>query len=156
MRVYPAATEEEVLQSAGDLASDNFIVHGTWKWIEMQAKAGAPIYRFQFDREVPIPDARKSAGVETLGAVHASELEYVFETFAHKKADWQPEDEALGQKMNAYWANFIKTGNPNGPGLPNWPEFGKSQEQMHFNAQIRSQPEMDRARHVFLDSVISR
>jgi para-nitrobenzyl esterase len=154
--VYPAATEEEVLQSAGDLASDNFIVHGTWKWIEMQAKAGAPIYRFQFDREVPIPDARKSAGVETLGAVHASELEYVFETFAHKKADWQPEDEALGQKMNAYWANFIKTGNPNGPGLPNWPEFGKSQEQMHFNAQIRSQPEMDRARHVFLDSVISR
>jgi para-nitrobenzyl esterase len=130
IKVYPAATDEQALQSAGELASDNFIVYGTWKWIEMQAKARAPIYRFQFDREVPIPEARKSAGVKTLGAVHASELEYVFETFEHKKADWQPEDSALGAKMNAYWANFIKTGNPDGPGLAEWPEFGKSRQVM--------------------------
>ena len=31
------------------------------------------------------------------------------------------EDEATAQAANAYWANFAKTGDPNGPGLPKWP-----------------------------------
>ena len=25
--------------------------------------------------------------------------------------------------MQGYFSNFIKTGNPNSPGLPQWPEF---------------------------------
>ncbi len=31
-----------------------------------------------------------------------------------------PQDSAVAKMMNAYWANFAKTGNPNGSGLPNW------------------------------------
>ena len=155
-KVYPAATDAEAVRAAGDLASDNFIVHGTWKWLEMQRRSGAPVYRFEFDRQVPIPDARKTAqGPATLGAAHASELEYVYETFDSKKADWQQQDRAVGQTMNAYWANFIKTGNPNGPGLPNWPEYGKSRSVMHLDVVSRAKPEDDRARQEFLESVVA-
>lgn len=32
-------------------------------------------------------------------------------------------DEKVAQEMITYWANFVKNGNPNGAGLPNWPEF---------------------------------
>ena len=34
--LYPAATDEQAAQSAGDLASDGFIAYSTWKWIELQ------------------------------------------------------------------------------------------------------------------------
>ena len=154
LKVYPAQDDEQALRSAGDLASDNFIVHGTWKWIEMQTRTNKPVFRFQFDRDVPIPELRKSMGVKTLGAAHAAELEYVFQTFEHKKADWQPEDQKLGSVMSAYWGNFIKKGNPNGPELPEWREFGKSREVMHLNVESHSQTETDRERHEFLDSVV--
>jgi len=155
LKVYPASTDEEALRSAGDLASDSFIVHGTWKWIEAQAKTGKPIYRFQFDRKVPVPEARKGMGLKTFGAAHASELEYVYKTFESKKADWQPEDNKVADAMNAFWANFIKTGNPNGAGLPQWGEFVKTREVMHLDVESRSIKEQDRDRHQFLDSVMT-
>jgi para-nitrobenzyl esterase len=35
--------------------------------------------------------------------------------------DWQPEDFKVSEIMQAFFANFIKTGNPNGLGVPHWP-----------------------------------
>jgi para-nitrobenzyl esterase len=153
LKVYPASTDEEAVKSAGDLASDNFIVFGTWKWIEMQTKTGKPVYRFQFDRAVPVPEAMKSTGLKTFGAAHATELEYVFEMLQSKKADWQPEDQKVAETMNAYWANFIRTGDPNGPGLAKWPNFAKMREVMHIDTQSKALPEEHRDRYEFLDSV---
>ena len=153
LKVYPASTDEEAVTSAGDLASDNFIVFGTWKWIEMQTKTGKPVYRFQFDRAVPVPEAMKSTGLKTFGAAHATELEYVFDMLQSKKADWQPEDQKVAETMNAYWANFIRTGDPNGPGLAKWPNFAKMREVMHIDTQSKALPEEHRDRYEFLDSV---
>ena len=31
------------------------------------------------------------------------------------------QDQAVARTVNTYWANFAKTGDPNGPGLPKWP-----------------------------------
>jgi para-nitrobenzyl esterase len=54
--------------------------------------------------------------------------------------------------MNDYWANFIKTGDPNGSGLANWPQFGKTHEVMNLNVKCRALPEEHRDRYEFLDS----
>jgi para-nitrobenzyl esterase len=153
LKLYPASTDEEAVRSAGDLASDNFIVVGTWKWLEMQAKTGKPVYRYQFDRTVPIPDAMKGTGLKTLGAAHAAELEYVFNMLLSKKADWQPEDKKVAETMNAYWANFIKTGDPSGPGLAKWPNFTQTHEVMHIDVESKALPEAHRDRYEFLDSL---
>ena len=155
LKVYPAATDAEALQSAGDLASDNFIVYGTWKWIEMQAKTGKPVYRYEFDRAEPVPEAMQKMGVKTLGAPHASELEYVFDMLSSKKADWKPEDQKVAETMNEYWANFIKTGDPSGAGLAKWPNFTKTHEVMHLDAVSKAEPEQHRDRYEFLESVQS-
>ncbi len=152
LKVYGASTDEEALRSAGDLASDRFIVFGTWKWLDAQAKAGNAVYRYQFDQTVPIPEADKGTGLKTFGSPHAAELEYVFTMLDSKKADWQPGDYTVAKTMNAYWANFIKTGDPNGTGLANWPQFGKTHEVMHLNVQCQALPEEHRDRYEFLNS----
>ena len=152
LKVYGASTDEEALRVAGDLASDQFIVFGTWKWIDVQASAGNPVYRYEFDRTVPIPDADKGTGLKSFGSPHAAELEYVFTMLDSKKADWQPDDYQVAKTMNTYWANFIKTGNPNGFGLAEWPQYGKTHEVMHLNVECRAKPEEHRDRYEFLDS----
>lgn len=58
------------------------------------------------------------------GAAHASEIGYVFNNLESRDgAPIAPEDKAVAAMMNTYWANFAKTGNPNGKGMPTWPAY---------------------------------
>jgi para-nitrobenzyl esterase len=151
-KVYPAAGDEQTLQSAADLASDLFIAYSTWKWIEVHGKtAGAPIYRYRFNRALP-----EANGSNRFGAAHASDIEYSFHTLDSKKADWTAEDREAERAMAGYFANFIKTGDPNGSGLPPWPEFGKTREVMQIDGVSKAVPEPSRARYEFLDSYVTK
>jgi para-nitrobenzyl esterase len=56
------------------------------------------------------------------GAFHASELQYLF----HDEQFPGPETAAqrrLSDQMIGYWTRFAHTGDPNGAGLPGWPQF---------------------------------
>lgn len=58
------------------------------------------------------------------GASHASEIGYVFNNLRRRNGSViAPEDSAVAKMMNTYWANFAKTGNPNGNGLPKWSAY---------------------------------
>jgi para-nitrobenzyl esterase len=69
------------------------------------------------------------------GAGHGSEVSYVFNNLNARRgiSEVTSEDEELARLMNTYWANFAKTGDPNGEGIPLWPVFqNKSGEIMEF------------------------
>ena len=52
--------------------------------------------------------------------------------------------------MHEYFANFIKTGSPNGPVLTEWPTFDTG-KRMTIAVNTRVEPEIVRARYQFLD-----
>jgi para-nitrobenzyl esterase len=113
----------DIEQAARELASDRFIGFGTWRWIDLHARtSGKPVYRYYYTQ--PRPATRDGAPAAT-GAGHSVEIEYVLGNLdGNKVYAWTPQDRAVSRQAQAYFANFIKTGNPNGAGLPKWPALG--------------------------------
>jgi para-nitrobenzyl esterase len=151
LSLYPAATSEELQNSASDYAGDHSIAYSTWRWLEAQVKTGrSPVYRYLFELGSP-GDDRHAAN---LGAFHTDDIEYVFGTLdARPHTRWRPEDRELSGRMMSYWTNFARTGDPNGTALPAWPPYLESTgwQVMHFNATQSATPDMRRGRYLFLD-----
>ena len=81
------------------------------------------VYVYEFNK------VRPGKMAASMGAYHGAELPYVFDTHD----DWLPTDEtdrALTTLMQHYWANFIKTGNPNSSMAVPWPPYQTSTEQV--------------------------
>ncbi len=160
LKAYGATTDAEAIESAAALASDNFIGYATWKWIQAHAAPGkAPVYRFSFDRKIPVAADAKVNGIAVtaadIGARHAGEIEYVFGTLdSVPKVTWEPADRTLSNQIMTYWSNFAKTGDPNGKGVPRWEKYsaGTGAGIQHLDTVIRSAPDAHRARYEALDA----
>jgi para-nitrobenzyl esterase len=156
LKAYPANADSAVLQAATDLASDRYIVFNTWKFIDLHAKTnGYPVYRYLFNR-VPQKNVAKDADtVKRLGAIHASEIDYALGNLAFNKLyQWSADDFQLSELMQNYFANFIKTADPNGDGLPRWYGLQSSTPKvMILDTNARSEPEKSLNRYVLLDSI---
>ncbi|KAK5027058.1 hypothetical protein LTS07_007357 [Exophiala sideris] len=89
---------------------------GTWLWANLwHPAASSPVYTYFWDHAPPN---------QTRGAYHESEINYVLNNLYDTDSAWTTEDYEIAAKMNGYWANFIKTGNPNGKNLPSWNATG--------------------------------
>ncbi|HET9315372.1 MAG TPA: carboxylesterase family protein [Vicinamibacteria bacterium] len=149
-RAYAAADDAQAQQATADLASDFFIAYSTWKWIEVHS-AQAPVYRYRFDRALPAPN-----GANRYGAIHADDIEYSFHTLDSKEAPWTAEDRRASDVLATAFANFVKTGSPNGPGVPEWPEFGKTRQVMSVDGVSKAGPEQGRTRYELIDQIAPR
>lgn len=87
-----------------------------------------PTYVFQFGY-VPVTMRERAR----YGAGHGSDISFVFNTLNQRwgaPPESTPEEKELARIMNTYWANFAKTGNPNGKDLPTWPAYDTQKEQI--------------------------
>ncbi|MGE5814361.1 MAG: carboxylesterase/lipase family protein, partial [Acidobacteriota bacterium] len=159
LKLYPVASDAEALESAASLASDLFIGYGTWKWVEMHARSGSPVYRYSFDRKIPVAPGTKVNGVVAtsadIGARHAGEIEYVFGTLdSVPGVTWQPEDRKLSDQVMTYWTNFARSGDPSGDGVPEWPRYQATtgRKVIHLDTTIRAASDLRQPRYEFLDA----
>jgi para-nitrobenzyl esterase len=81
------------------------------------ASSGSPVYRYRFSYvQTAMREQMRT------GAPHGGEIAFVFGTLtARPGSTLSTEDQAISRMAQSYWANFAKTGDPNGTGLPAWP-----------------------------------
>ena len=96
------------------------------KLMEQRPNAQVKNYTYLFTHFTPesVSDIGTARGAATQWAWHSSELFYAFNSIrpgVPASRNWTQWDYDLAKQMNQYWTNFIKTGDPNGKGLENWP-----------------------------------
>jgi para-nitrobenzyl esterase len=176
LKLYPTGTLEVTEQSATDLSGDRFIAYSTWKWFDLHRKNSTqPVYRYYYTHPRPaMRDNSLEAGLAggvikknsntpkapiPKGAVHSAEIEYAMGNLAgNKDYAWTESDYAVSETMLNYFANFIKTGNPNGDKLPVWP-MAKNEEKpeiMIIDLTSKSIRAENDARYLFLDKEYSK
>lgn len=146
MEAYGLKNDEDVFSwNACELMGALFTAFPTWKWAELHKVSGQPVYRYFFahprpqmvesmrnmeaglaggvkekDPNAPQQSAELLAKVKN-GAVHSADIEYAMGNLATNLVyEWNADDKKVEQTFMHAYINFVKTGNPNGEGVPEW------------------------------------
>lgn len=142
LEAYELKTDDDLYSwNAIELAGALFTAFPTWKWCEMHKASGQPVYRYFFSHPRPEMvesmkdmEAGLAGGVKKkdpnakpvdprikVGAVHSADIEYAMGNLSTNLVyQWNEDDRKVEQTFMHAYINFVKTGNPNGEGVPEW------------------------------------
>ena len=166
LSLYGITAPDDIYKQPGiDLCGDLFLAYSTWRWGNIHnATSGQPVYRYLYSRERPkmmiegkvaglaggVKDKTEAEEVvenkipEIHGAVHSADIEYAMGNLPTNSVyDWQPEDYMVSDIFMGYYANFVKTGNPNGIGLPQWLPLDNSDSPGFMVIDVKTRMEKD-------------
>ncbi|MDO4214803.1 MAG: carboxylesterase family protein [Bacteroidales bacterium] len=149
--MYPAKTDADVLDARSNIFRESAFAWPTYAWTNLQQKTGkSDIYVYYLDQ----PQANTfRPDVISKGTNHACDMAFVFghpfSFMPFNDVDW-----GISKMITTYFANFVKTGNPNddgikeenpahGDALPYWPVYNLEKEtvmKFHNGASLVSQP----------------
>ena len=105
-----------IIDAGGDAkGSLDFLYSAAWftwsheLWSSYVASQGRPVYEYEFTKTN-----------RSLSCFHAGEIPYAYGNLWRKPGVYDESDMELSRKMQSYWVNFVKTGDPNRDGLPVW------------------------------------
>ncbi len=134
LNYYPATNDAEAAISQRNLSRDETFGAGVFFWAKTQLKHGeSPVYLYNFNRQIPgdRPETQN-------GAFHTGEVPYAYDNLAKVNRPFEAVDKQLAKQVSEYWVNFVKTGNPNGQGLPIWPRFQAGNQVMQLDVETRA------------------
>jgi para-nitrobenzyl esterase len=151
-RLYPlSAYQNNPRKACGNIISDFSIICPTYLGLASVASHQTASYFYRFDYD-------NFRIVKNVGALHSMEIPFVFNEVGpgaysslFSKRDLG-DREQLSKVMMGYWTNFARTGNPNGPGLPEWPTFAiKDQKFQVLDTEVRTETAKIQDRCSFFD-----
>ena len=138
LAAYPHETDPQAKEARLGFERDIRFGWDMWSWARLQASTGTnKVFYYYFDGMPPYP---KGSIYQDWGASHFAELWYVFDHLDQENWQWTQQDKTLAKVMSTYWVNFVKYGDPNGTGLPHWPNFhGADGAVQYLGTQVRTQ-----------------
>ncbi len=118
LKVFTAGSDSEAQASTSMLTVLNFAALPAYL---LAAYNGKPVFIYE---DVYVPTDKP--GFPNYGAFHTSEVPYALHTLHTWNRPWKQSDYDVQELMSSYWIRFIKTGNPNGSGLPQWNAYSKA------------------------------
>jgi len=111
MKEYEKEIKEDAFGAFNDIITAYWFMQPHRDWSRLAFDNGEDVYRYQFTKENGY-----------YATNHSGEMIYCYGNLdkSNKQFAYDESDYELSRKMVSYWANFAKTGNPNGEGLPTW------------------------------------
>jgi para-nitrobenzyl esterase len=146
LKLFPGNTTEEIAASLKETGLFQFAALPA-HLLAGYSKSKAYIYQFT---HVPVdkPD------FPNYGAFHTSEVPFALHTLHRWNRPWRELDFAVEKSMSTYWVNFVKNGNPNGTGLPEWKIYEKTTGNiLEIGDQSRLIPGLYKNKFDFLEAI---
>jgi para-nitrobenzyl esterase len=137
LELYPGETPDDVLESRLQAETDKVMTRAMHRWAHLHTETGdSDAYLYHFSHIPP------EQGLEKFGAYHGAEVMYAYDNLgADGDANYTDADFRLRDRMTGYWINFVRTGDPNGPGLPAWPTVEQAPDRvMEFSVDSGMAP----------------
>jgi len=140
VQLYPLSDYDNKPANAyAQIATDAGLGCPTYLGLQAVAKYQKDVYYYRFDFD----DMRLG---KKIGAAHSMEIPFVFNSLDRAPINilYGPKQRKLAEPLvpviQGYWINFARSGNPNGPGLPEWQAFDlNSQKVQVFDTTFRTE-----------------
>ncbi len=142
LALYPASTDEEAAANWAMIWGAVFFDYPHYCLNRLAVEQGIPVYEYYFTKE----NGR-------IGPWHSGEMIYCYGNIPEKSALYDDRDRELSEEMLDYWANFIKTGDPNGEGLPEWKQNTASEDLMQFGETTAMGKEQEHELFAIMDAL---
>jgi para-nitrobenzyl esterase len=119
LMLFPSGSDDESKTSQRRLGLSRFAALPAHQWA-LANTGKSYLYEFTY-----VPTDKP--GFPNYGAFHTSEVPFALHTLAFWDRPWTDQDRTVEKYMSSYWVNFVKTGNPNGEGLPAWKPYTASE-----------------------------